>query len=788
MPGDPTITRPTICLTMIVRDEAHIIHEALDSAAAHIDRWVIVDTGSTDDTIAVVQRLMDGHGIDGEVHRRAWRDFGANRTEAMQIANGQADYLWVLDADDLVTGALDLTRLVADSYLLRYRRGHVFWRRQVFRSGLPWRYEGVLHEYPTCDAPATEERLDGAYAIHGRTLGARSADPGKYRRDATLLQAVLERDPDDLRALFYLGQSLADAGDDTGAIDAFERRAAGDGWDEERCLALLRRGDCLRNLGRPWEESLASYLAAAEARPTRAEPFVRIARHYRESGEYQLGLDYARRAAAMPYPEADNLFIDTGVYEWAARDEQAVCAYHVGLHQEALDLCTALLAGTVLPEEQRERVASNRDSSVGLVREARASRPPEIVARLTARPGSHSLTGDVTVSLLLDGDIEQVDRTLGSLLNCCEDLDRIARFVCVLDPDDRGHGRAVLARYPFLELIRADPASGGRLAATMNLLLSTVTTPLWMHLTTPWELFARSPFVERAARILACDETIGQVAFNRSFATTIEERGLVGGEVRTAGDWRFRLHHHLPPGGQEWARFKAALPPGAMTNVHWPHFTLQPSVIDVARIRAVGPFADVEDPERELATRYAALGLRTAFFDDVTCCLAPARASGPPLLSELIAGARAGELWLDLDPPARVASASVAPAGAGVRLIVRTEPDGLDHEVVLGAELDVESLAPATTPEPVVGPFETMFAGGLLRVDQESTGLTRISLRHDGALVGASVPFSLAGAEDERVFGIARLGSRLLIVFGVGEERLAVGLADEAAVRAMLEL
>jgi hypothetical protein len=41
----------------------------------------------------------------------------------------------------------------------------------------------------------------------------------------------------------------------------------------------MRRGDALAALGRPWDETLACWLDAYEARPTRAEPFARIARH-----------------------------------------------------------------------------------------------------------------------------------------------------------------------------------------------------------------------------------------------------------------------------------------------------------------------------------------------------------------------------------------------------------------------------------------------------------------------------------------------------------------------------
>ena len=40
----------TICLSMIVKNETHIIHECLDSMWRNIDYWIIVDTGSTDGT------------------------------------------------------------------------------------------------------------------------------------------------------------------------------------------------------------------------------------------------------------------------------------------------------------------------------------------------------------------------------------------------------------------------------------------------------------------------------------------------------------------------------------------------------------------------------------------------------------------------------------------------------------------------------------------------------------------------------------------------------------------
>jgi hypothetical protein len=55
---------------MIVRNEAHVVKEVLDSVAPYISSWVIVDTGSDDGTQDLITSHMPGLGILGELHER----------------------------------------------------------------------------------------------------------------------------------------------------------------------------------------------------------------------------------------------------------------------------------------------------------------------------------------------------------------------------------------------------------------------------------------------------------------------------------------------------------------------------------------------------------------------------------------------------------------------------------------------------------------------------------------------------------------------------------------------
>jgi len=365
--------RPRICLNMIVRNEAHIIHELIASVAPHIDSWVIVDTGSTDGTQDLIRRLMAERGIPGELFERPWRNFGSNRTEALELAQGRGDYIWVMDADDVVTGGIDFSGLTADGYSVRIRDGAMYWRVQLFRDGVPWRYAGVLHEVAVCDVPHTKQRLEGDYRIESRRLGARNQDPQKYVRDAAILQAEVDRNPHDTRSIFYLAQSYFDAGDCANARRWYARRAEMGGWQEEVYYSLYRVALAMDRGGESWPAVQDAFLKAWSHRPTRAEPLYMIARHYRVAGDYRLGHLFAERAALIPLPADDVLFVPADVYEWRVLDEQAVCGSWIGRQAEAFAIYERLLDRTDIPAEDRTRITANRDLAAKNMRETTAA-------------------------------------------------------------------------------------------------------------------------------------------------------------------------------------------------------------------------------------------------------------------------------------------------------------------------------------------------------------------------------------------------------------------------------
>jgi glycosyltransferase involved in cell wall biosynthesis len=344
---------------MIVKNEAKVIARCLESVKPILSSWVIVDTGSTDGTQAIIRSVMKD--IPGELHERPWKDFGHNRTEAIELARGKGDYLFVIDADDVLAigPRFVMPKLTKDCYQLKVEdAGTGYLRVHFFRSDLDYRYAGVLHEVLLSAAGnRSMGRIDGM--IYQRTGGgARSVNPNKYRRDAEVLAAALAAEPTNARYAFYLAQSWRDAGELEKAIAAYEHRAQMGGWEEEIYFSLHEVGRAAAKLGRDDAFVIDAYLRSYERRPTRAEPLTDLAAFLRDLGRKAAAYPFARTASEIPRPN-DILFVDEGVYAWRAIDEHAVAAYWVGRYKEALGLNQRMMSSGALPEHERERVQKN---------------------------------------------------------------------------------------------------------------------------------------------------------------------------------------------------------------------------------------------------------------------------------------------------------------------------------------------------------------------------------------------------------------------------------------------
>jgi|GEM_PF-466750 len=217
----PVGPHPTLSLCMIVKNEAHNLPACLESLDGLPTEIIVVDTGSTDDTVEVARRY------GAQVYHFPWiDDFAAARNESLRHATGE----WVMwfDADfRLVPGHADRIRAAlvsgqADAFLVNVRSlpaeglaGQSEWTllALLFRNRPGVRFEGAVHEQilPSLLAAGLAPARTDIVVDH---IGY--ADPAQLRRKAErnleLIQAELACDPDNPMQRFQLAQTYGALG------------------------------------------------------------------------------------------------------------------------------------------------------------------------------------------------------------------------------------------------------------------------------------------------------------------------------------------------------------------------------------------------------------------------------------------------------------------------------------------------------------------------------------------------------------------------------------------------
>ena len=369
-----------ICLAMIVKNEAAVIRRCLESVRPIIDHWVIVDTGSTDGTQDMIREYL--RDLPGELHERPWRDFAHNRSEALVLARPHGDYSLIIDADDTVEipEGFHLPELTADSYMLDIQDTSVRYRRtQLVRNTMPWRYQGVLHEFLTCDGAQPGGHLP--VVMRRGHDGARRRDPQTYRKDAAILEGALLTETDPFlisRYTFYLAQSYRDCGEKEKALKHYLARGELGFWQEEVFVALLWAARMKQALGHPEKDVIEAYVRAAGALPTRAEAWHSASLYCRIKNRFQEGYKFAQRGLKIALPEG-GLFVEAWIYDYGLLDELAINAYWTERYAECVNACDQILTVKNLPTEAGERVRKNKQFAIDRLQEISA-KPEQRVA------------------------------------------------------------------------------------------------------------------------------------------------------------------------------------------------------------------------------------------------------------------------------------------------------------------------------------------------------------------------------------------------------------------------
>ena len=210
-----------ISLCMIVRDEAQNIRRCLDSVAGVVEEIVVVDTGSTDNTVQIAREY------GAIVQSFKWNEnFSDARNASIEPATG--DWILFLDADEeLSAESREALRILSaddavEGYFVKIINylGNEGWIEtcpdlifRLFRNRPDYRFRGAIHEQI---ADVILEKNNGAaYRVaeevvlfHHGYLDRQIDEKDKKNRNLKIIQSEFGKDPENKLLRFHYGVEL----------------------------------------------------------------------------------------------------------------------------------------------------------------------------------------------------------------------------------------------------------------------------------------------------------------------------------------------------------------------------------------------------------------------------------------------------------------------------------------------------------------------------------------------------------------------------------------------------
>jgi glycosyltransferase involved in cell wall biosynthesis len=361
--------KPTIGMCMMVKNEHKRLIVSLMSLVnqgTHVDALIMYDTGSTDDTLEIIQKFTNKYKINLYLIQGSFVDFSTSRNVLLTYAEKvPVHYLLLLDCNDELQGGKELRKITEEFFTQdtngflvcqKWWSGHFdkYFNVRLVKNRCGWRYSGVVHEWlydslsPTDQPRVTVFKLDDRFILYQDRTKDDDKSSKRFKRDKELLLGEYKKNPKDGRTVFYLAQTCQCLEEQEEALYYSKIRLDLGGFEEEIFHSMLRCANTSLKLNLGWDEAQKWYLKAYE-HSKRAEPIVSIADYYRHKKVWHMSFMYLREACELQYPENCLLFVDSGIYDYYRWHLLGIVGFYVGkYHEGKMGAQKAIDAGTNL--------------------------------------------------------------------------------------------------------------------------------------------------------------------------------------------------------------------------------------------------------------------------------------------------------------------------------------------------------------------------------------------------------------------------------------------------------
>ena len=277
-----------------------------------IDRWTILDTGSTDETLEIINRVLVGKK-KGNLYQEPFLNFKDSRNRCLDLAGTNCKFTCMLDDTYIIEDELrDFLNIVrgdqfSDSFSL-YIKSHdsEYVSNRIVKTDRKLRYIYKIHESIT-----SENNVNVIVPMHKSRIMDFRCDYMEERTitrknyDLQLLFEELVENPNVPRHLYYIAQTYNVMGKFDLAYEYYLKRInhPEEGFLQEKidaCFEAARKANF--DLNKPWEVCEELYLRAYNMDKTRPDSLYFLGIHYKLENNNVKAFEYFKQAFIIGYP------------------------------------------------------------------------------------------------------------------------------------------------------------------------------------------------------------------------------------------------------------------------------------------------------------------------------------------------------------------------------------------------------------------------------------------------------------------------------------------------------
>lgn len=297
----------TVCLAMVVCNESSIIERCLNSLLGYVNQYFILDTGSTDNTVEIIQQTI-GH-LPGTIESTEFTSFDDLRSQLFAGASQDSDFILFIDADETLQSIGSSLRLDSSFDVGRVEvsmQSHSVVQPRLIRSTTQLSCSGTYSESVVVpsnvrqcffDELRIQHHADGNRHTSRDSLG----DEKKYLSNKLLSNQCV----DDYLSLTRVYLRLNDA---DGAREILTQVCSLEIQDESVWQAHYLLGLLLEDSKSTWSDAEHHHSRAFEIAPDRVEALFRLIKMRVENKEYETAQSLAKIAAEIDIPVHTDYF------------------------------------------------------------------------------------------------------------------------------------------------------------------------------------------------------------------------------------------------------------------------------------------------------------------------------------------------------------------------------------------------------------------------------------------------------------------------------------------------